>query len=383
MPLLIGPVSSMGTPPSPVPVARDLAAEMLKIIQTENARGLEIRPATMQIGCDGQPNINALDGTACNGDPNGPLVLINPQTRSVFTAYVGRPFVGTQGLGTIDRTVLSPCEQEARRLRMLRRFVDNMGNVYDPDGTFLYDGATPAWLNNEFSYNAVIGPTGEKSIIRMDKLSTPTAFRTVSGQPGGTPPGETAVYSQAYVIPSGGGFPSAGTYTLFGGASRGGVTATDATECTPQNSGIVLCMEAKAAFDDGPGGTYVSLGRTNGSHAMVTRQDFSLGQTWRKPLAVDGAPNHLWATPQQFSVSANKEGLYFVQLWTTSDVVTVGGHTIGEEFSTHGTAGSPPNPRCMVAIRVNPSTLEPMIVERVVLNARTGSTFAVATSIVP
>jgi hypothetical protein len=379
MTLQIGPISSMGTPPAPAQSARDLAAEMLKIIQAENARGWEIRPATMQVGCDGNPNINALDGTPCNGDPNGPLVLVNPQTRSVFTAFVGRPFVGTQGLGTVDRTVLSACQKVQARLKTRRRFIDDLGNVYGPDGAWLTNGAPPASISLDYQYGLNVLSAGEKGGFSVYKNSTPTNIRQIAWYTGIF---DRSMYSMSEAVPMGGGFPHSGTYFMHGGIARGEVLAgqEQMEGCIPYTRGIVVGLEFTG--DPPPGGSS-DYNQVFTTHALAVRDAETLQLYAKKFLgfgfgdaySTNVGPS-IGVAAHQFSVSSNKEGLFFIQQYNPIAAIKTysGSHIVDEEYGV-------PNVKKVAIISVNPSNFEPSLLGQVTVDLQSGATILVATTV--
>lgn len=184
--------STYSLPPSPRPDERDLAKQILASIRGEIRSSQELRLGIATTGCDGMPTINPLDGTLCSGDVSETtsacdLVLYNPQTRSQVTKTVGRAF--SSSLASCQQAVLPPtglnkftyratppdCTDVAAALRTRRRFTDNLGNVYGPDGAWLSSGATPATLNADYVHR-MIKPIGVKWTgdppVRDDRFET-------------------------------------------------------------------------------------------------------------------------------------------------------------------------------------------------------------------
>lgn len=355
--LKTGPRSMYDVPVTPRATPRDLAAELLALIRAENARGNEVRPATISLGCDGLPNVNILDGGTCNGDPNGALVLANPQTRSVFTAFIGRAFTGASGMGAFDSSeVADPdCVRTQRRLKARRRFVDNVGNVYGPDGAFLYDGETPAVLGTDYSHQWFVQSGGERTLLNLKKNVGTTVTRSISGG--------TDLACQGMV------YPPTTTTNRYGGAARG---VTDGTiACVPKTDHILFTVEARVVVT---GPTTIDPTRTGGSHALVVRNAESLAFEYRKPLIADTTP-YTWASPELFSISANAEGLFFVHSYA------VPSFTGGFPSPVPGVEFGAPSTDKVAVIRVGAASLIPEIVEVVTLSpGRTpGRTFTRAT----
>jgi hypothetical protein len=132
------------------PGSRDLAREILRQIGAANARQNEVRTGLMTTGCDGQPVINPLDGTSCNGD-GGTKILFNPQTRTVFSVL-------TKGNGLVKTVTTHPanCAVVRANLKARRRFIDNLGNIYGPDGAWLSSGSAPAQLETDYVHNVLV-----------------------------------------------------------------------------------------------------------------------------------------------------------------------------------------------------------------------------------
>lgn len=361
MALSTGPSSpSYALPSKPKTTARDLAAELLALIRAENARGREVRPATYQIGCDGLPNINALDGTDCNGAPSGALGLMNPATRTMITTNIGRAFTGAGGqLGAIDRGTLDACEQTARLLKSRRRFVDDVGNVYGPDGRFLYDGATPAALGTDYSHQWFVQSSGERTVLNLKKNVGTLQTRAISGG--------TDLACQGMV------YPPLTTTTRYGGAARGVTDGTD--PCVPKTDHILFTVEARVVVT---GPTTIDPVRTGGSHALVVRNPESLAFEYRKPLTADTTP-YTWTAPERFSISATGEGLFFVHCYA---VPTFSG---GFPSPVPGVELGAPGTDKVAVVRVGATSLIPEIVEVVTLEpGRTaGRTFTRAIYLAP
>lgn len=152
-----GPRYTYPPPATPQVGARQFAQQVIATIANQVAAATTIRPATTSTGCDGQPNINPLNGTACNGAVTGPLVLYNPQTMTVLSGNIGRMFAGSGGVpGLSGGSTLSACAKEMVALRAKRRFIDQLGNTYGPDGLFLTTGAPFATLETDYVHRMEI-----------------------------------------------------------------------------------------------------------------------------------------------------------------------------------------------------------------------------------
>ncbi len=361
MALPTGPSSpSYALPSRPQTTPRDLASELLALIRAENARGREVRPATFQLGCDGLPNINALDGTDCNGDPQGGLGLMNPATRTIITTDIGRAFTGAGGqIGAVDRATLSACEQTARILKSRRRFVDDVGNVYGPDGRFMFDGITPASLGTDYSHQWFVQSGGERTTLNLKKNVGATATRAISGSP------DLACQGMVY--------PPTVTTNRYGGAVRGVTDGSD--PCVPKTDHILLTLEARVVVT---GPTSIDPVRTGGSHALVVRNPDSLALEYRYPLVADTTA-YTWTAPELFSLSATEEGLFFVHCYA------VPSFSGGFPSPVPGVELGAPGVSKVAVVRVDPASLIPSIVELVTLEAgRTaGRTFTRTVYVAP
>jgi hypothetical protein len=154
-----GPRSTFPAPATYRQGARELVQQLLTTIQGRIAAANEVRPATVTTGCDGLPNINPLNGTACNGN-GGPLVLFNPTTRTVLTGSIGRSFAGTGSRPAIISTTAHPpasCDTVIAALKARRRFVDQNGNVYGPTGTWIGHGDPPTVLETDYVHQMIMG----------------------------------------------------------------------------------------------------------------------------------------------------------------------------------------------------------------------------------
>lgn len=157
-----GPRSTYQLPPTPQAGSRQLAQEILATIDERIRNASEIRVGTVTTGCDGKENINPLNGTTCNGEaPAGAcdLVLYHPQTRSVVSRTVGRAFTGNGAsclpgavgfVGGSSGGLIPNCADVATARRRRRRFKDNLGNHYGPDGAWLSGGWAVAELETDY-----------------------------------------------------------------------------------------------------------------------------------------------------------------------------------------------------------------------------------------
>lgn len=148
-----GPRSTYQLPPTPQATANGVARQMIATIRDQVARSNSVRTGMMTTGCDGAPVINPLDGTSCNG-ANGQKVLFNPQTRTVLAT------IGRQANGVVKTVTVAPaasCATVLASLRTKRRFTDNLGNVYGPDGAWLTSAGTPAVLETDYVHQIIFG----------------------------------------------------------------------------------------------------------------------------------------------------------------------------------------------------------------------------------
>src|ERR1019366_2295869 len=167
-----GPRYTFGIPSTPQLNTRQLATQILASMQGQIAAAQELKVGTVTTGCDGMPTINPLNGTDCNGAAPASgcsLVLYNPQMRAVVSKSVGRSMSsslascapGAATLGGISSTYAVPdpnaCIKAAAALRKKRRFVDNLGHIYGPDGELLDGMADAAVLETDYVHVYGVG----------------------------------------------------------------------------------------------------------------------------------------------------------------------------------------------------------------------------------
>ena len=165
-----GPRSTYPLPSRPMPGARQLAQQVLATIQGRIAAANSVAVGAASVGCDGLTTINPLNGTTCAPAPASDcsLVLYNPARRAVLTTDVGRALSGSlsacqPGAAILPATVTNftaiaaPCVKERAALRKKRRFVDNAGNIYGPDGELLPGTATAAVLETDYVHVYGVG----------------------------------------------------------------------------------------------------------------------------------------------------------------------------------------------------------------------------------
>jgi hypothetical protein len=144
---------------------------VLASIQGRIAAASQVKVGTVSTGCDGLPTINPLNGTTCQGTQPGTacsLVLYHPLTRSVLSSDVGRSLSSSAG-ACAPGSVASPagissayahpadCTTAAAALRKKRRFVDNLGHIYGPDGELLDGMADAAVLETDYVHVYGVG----------------------------------------------------------------------------------------------------------------------------------------------------------------------------------------------------------------------------------
>ena len=163
-----------------------------------------------------------------------------------------------------------------------------------------------------------------------------------------------------------------------GVAARGAVAS--AIACVNggfPNNNVILTVELAAEYPQ-IGGAANNIGPyAQGSHALVVRDATTLALLYRKALDHDAVPYAWGDPPEKFSLSANAEGFFFLQCYTTPVLASPPTPYPGHEFGA-------PNPRKIAVISVNPLTFEPTIEEVVTLedNAFTGgSSFVTAMSL--
>jgi hypothetical protein len=169
-----GPRYTFGIPSTPQLNTRQLATQILASMQGQIAAAQELKVGIAATGCDGLPTINPLNGTTCDGAVTAStsacsLVLYNPQTRAVVTNSVGRSMAsslascapGAASSGGISSAyaVSDPnaCTKAAAALRKKRRFVDNLGHIYGPDGELLDGMADAAVLETDYVHVYSVG----------------------------------------------------------------------------------------------------------------------------------------------------------------------------------------------------------------------------------
>jgi hypothetical protein len=163
-----GPRYTFGIPSTPQLNTRQLATQILASMQGQIAASTELKVGTVSTGCDGLPTINPLNGTTCAPTTGAcSLVLYNPQSRTVVVNGIGRSMSssvgacapGSVGAGWTSSSYTSPadCTKAAAALRKKRRFTDNLGNVYGPDGELLGGTADPAVLETDYVHVYGVG----------------------------------------------------------------------------------------------------------------------------------------------------------------------------------------------------------------------------------
>lgn len=183
-----GPRYSFPLPPTPQSSSRDLARQILSSIRSEIRSANAIRVGIVSTGCDGLSTINPLDGACDTGTAQGSacdLVLYHPATRSVVSREVGRTLSGNglvclPGKSTVfvlpigGSTGPVDCPTQLVDLRARRRFIDNLGNIYGPDGAWLSGIGTPAVLNSEYVHRFVTSYCiSHDGILRDPPVYTP------------------------------------------------------------------------------------------------------------------------------------------------------------------------------------------------------------------
>jgi hypothetical protein len=215
-----GPRYTFGIPSTPQLNTRQLATQILASMQSSIASAQELKVGIAATGCDGLPTINPLNGTTCDGAVTAStsacsLVLYNPQTRAVVTNSVGRSMASSIAscapgaaatLGGISAFsgVATDCTKFAAKMRTKRRFTDNLGNVYGPDGAYLASGV-PAQLEtdyvHELQYEYVFDVEYDPPIwARLSKLY----LRKLAGMPNSfvLAPVDGATVAQGTIWPS-------------------------------------------------------------------------------------------------------------------------------------------------------------------------------------
>lgn len=153
--LAAGPRSTYPFSSGVQPGSRDLAREILRQIDSANARQNEVRIGLMTTGCDGVPVINPLDGTSCAGD-GGTKVLYHPQTMTVL-GTISKPAAAGPKVTTVHPAA---CTVVRASLKARRRFVDDIGNMYGPSGLWMSGGNAPATLETDYVHRKTKGFTG-------------------------------------------------------------------------------------------------------------------------------------------------------------------------------------------------------------------------------
>ena len=135
-------------------LARDVAAALKAQMNANSVKTQELIPATRTIGCDNLYRINPLDGTLCDANPSGELILASSM-HGVLTGIgpIAHPqFAGSAGAVA---SVSSQAIALGNPIYHGRAFIDSSGNVYEgrnqpTGGPVLYRATTQTQPNGTY-----------------------------------------------------------------------------------------------------------------------------------------------------------------------------------------------------------------------------------------